>query len=81
MSRMSSRRRCTAADSKEKADRRQTEEFRKWIRQAKTLSEARLKNDPRNIEALYYLGAAEGLEAAYTAQVERKYMAALRAGN
>jgi tetratricopeptide (TPR) repeat protein len=69
-----------SGDSKEKVDRRQTEEFRKWIRQAKTLSEARLKNDPRNVDALYYLGAAEGLEAAYTAQVEKKYVAALRAG-
>jgi tetratricopeptide (TPR) repeat protein len=64
----------------EKTDRRQTDEFRKWIRQAKTLSEARLKKEPHNVEALYYLGAAEGLEAAYTAQVERKYVAALRAG-
>jgi len=67
-------------DEKEKTDRHQTDEFRKWIRQAKTLSEARLKKEPRNVEALYYLGAAEGLEAAYNAQVERKYVAALRAG-
>jgi len=70
----------SSADSKEKTDRRQTDEFRKWIRQAKTLSEARLKKEPRNVDALYYLGAAEGLEAAYTAQIERKYVAALRAG-
>jgi len=69
-----------SGDSKEKTDRRQTDEFRKWIRQAKTLSEARLKKEPRNVDALYYLGAAEGLEAAYTAQVEKKYVAALRAG-
>ena len=69
-----------STDEKEKTDRQQTDEFRKWIHQAKTLSEARLKKDPRNVEALYYLGAAEGLEAAYTAQVERKYVAALRAG-
>ena len=70
-----------SGDSKDKSDRRQTDEFRKWIRQAKTLSEARLKKDPRNVDALYYLGAAEGLEAAYTAQVEKRYVAALRAGN
>jgi len=69
-----------SGDSKEKTDRRQTDEFRKWIRQAKTLAEARLKKEPRNVDALYYLGAAEGLEAAYTAQVEKKYVAALRAG-
>lgn len=70
-----------SGDSKDKSDRKQTDEFRKWIRQAKTLSEARLKKDPRNVDALYYLGAAEGLEAAYTAQVEKRYVAALRAGN
>jgi hypothetical protein len=68
-------------DNKAKIDRRQAEEFRKWIRQAKSLSEARLKKDPRNVEALYFLGAAEGLEAAYTAGVERKFMAAFRAGS
>ena len=71
----------SSADSKDKTDRRQTEEFRKWIRQAKTLSEARLKKEPQNVDALYFLGAAEALEAAYTAQVERKYVAALRAGS
>lgn len=70
----------SSTESKEKTDRRQTDEFRKWIRQAKTLAEARLKKEPRNVESLYYLGAAEGLEAAFTAQVERKYVAALRAG-
>ena len=70
-----------SGDAKDKTDRRQTDEFRKWIRQAKTLSEARLKKEPRSVDALYYLGAAEGLEAAYTAQVEKKYVAALRAGN
>jgi len=69
-----------SGDGKDKSDRRQTDEFRKWIRQAKMLSEALLKKEPRNVDALYYLGAAEGLEAAYTAQVEKKYVAALRAG-
>jgi hypothetical protein len=68
------------SSTEQKTDHRQTDEFRKWIRQAKTLSEARLKKEPRNVDALYYLGAAEALEAAYTAQVERKYVAALRAG-
>jgi hypothetical protein len=71
----------SGTESKTKTDRRPNDEFRKWIRQAKSLAEARLKKDPRNLEALYYLGAAEGLEAAYTASVERKYVAAMRAGN
>ncbi|HJS23029.1 MAG TPA: hypothetical protein VJ751_01580 [Pyrinomonadaceae bacterium] len=67
-------------DAKPKVNRKQAEEFRKWTRQAKQLSEARLRKDPRDIEALYFLGAAEGLEAAFAGGVERKFMAAFRAG-
>ena len=62
-------------------DKRQIEEFRKWTRRTKQLSEARLKKNPRDVEALYFLGAAEGLEAAYSAAVERKFMSALRTGS
>ena len=70
----------TDADVNEKPriDRRQVEEFRKWIRRAKSLSEARLRKNPRDVEALYFLGAAEGLDAAFAAGVEKRYMAALR---
>jgi tetratricopeptide (TPR) repeat protein len=67
-------------DAKPKVNRKQADEFRKWTRQAKQLSEARLRKDPRDIEALYFLGAAEGLEAAFAGGVERKFMAAFRAG-
>jgi hypothetical protein len=65
---------------KPKTNRGQVEEFRKWIRNSKQLSQARLRKDPRDVEALYFLGAAEGLEAAYAGGVERKFRAALRAG-
>lgn len=65
---------------KAKTNRAQVEEFRRWIRTAKQLSQARLRKDPKDIEALYFLGAAEGLEAAYEGGVERKFRAALRAG-
>ena len=65
---------------KSKPDRTKGDEFRKWIRTAKQLSQARLKKDPRDVEALYFLGAAEGLEAAYAGGVERKFRAALRSG-
>jgi len=68
-------------NEKPKADRRRTEEFRNWIRRAKLLSEARLRRNSRDVEALYFLGAAEGLEAAFAGAVERKFMAALRAGS
>lgn len=64
-----------------KVDRRQVDEFRKWTRRTKQLSEARLRKNPRDVEALYFLGAAEGLEAAYSAAVERKFMSALRTGS
>jgi len=67
-------------DAKPKVNRKQADEFRKWTRQAKQLSEARLRKDPRDVEALYFLGAAEGLESAFAGGVERKFMAAFRAG-
>jgi hypothetical protein len=67
-------------DSKSTVDRKQADEFRKWTRQAKLLSQARLRKNPRDTEALYFLGAAEGLEASFAAGVERKFMAAFRAG-
>src|ERR1041385_536347 len=66
---------------KPRVDRRQVEEFRKWTRRAKALSEARLRKNPRDVEALYVLGAAEGLEAAYAAGVEKRFMAALRSAS
>ena len=67
-------------NGKTKPDRNQADAFRKWIRTAKQLSQARLRKDPRDVEALYFLGAAEGLEAAYAGGIERRFRAALRAG-
>jgi hypothetical protein len=67
--------------NREKIDRKLLEEFRNAIRQAKALSETRLRKDPSDIEALYLLGAAEGLESAFAAGVERRFMAALRSGS
>jgi hypothetical protein len=64
----------------EKIDRKLLQEFRDAIRRAKTLSETRLRQNPSDVEALYFLGAAEGLESAFAAGVERRFMAALRSG-
>jgi tetratricopeptide (TPR) repeat protein len=69
-----------STDDKPRVDRKQAEEFRRWTRQAKQLSEARLRKDKQDVEALYFLGAAEGLEAAFAAGVERKFMPAFRSG-
>ena len=68
-------------EGKRKSDPAQAAEFRKWIRQTKTLAQAQLKKDPRDVEALYFLGAAQGLDAAYAAAVEKKYRAALSNGS
>ena len=69
------------SENREKIDRKLLEEFRNAIRQAKALSETRLRKDPSDVEALYFLGAAEGLESAFAAGVERRFMAALRSGS
>lgn len=69
-----------ANDAKTHVDRKQSEEFRRWTRQAKQLAQARLRKNPKDVEALYFLGAAEGLESAFAAGVERKFMPAFRSG-
>ena len=69
----------SSADSKSAVDRKQADEFHKWIRRAKQLAQAQLRKNPNDVEALYFLGAAEGLDASFTGGVERKYMTAFRA--
>lgn len=55
-------------------------EFRDLTRKTKELCEARLKQNPKDADALYYLGASEGLKAAWGSMVERSFMAALTNG-
>ena len=69
-----------STDEKPRVDRKQSDEFRRWTRQAKQLAEARLRKNPKDVEALYFLGAAQGLEAAFAAGIERKFMPAFRSG-
>ncbi len=69
------------AKSEEKTDPKVVAEFRDLTKQAKTLAEARIKRDPKDIEALYFLGATEGLKAAFAGAVERSFMSALRDGS
>jgi hypothetical protein len=45
----------------DKADPKVVEQFRTLTRQARLLTEARLKQFPKDTEALYFLGAIEGL--------------------
>ncbi|MDQ3805680.1 MAG: hypothetical protein M3416_17860, partial [Acidobacteriota bacterium] len=65
----------------DKADPKTAAEFRELTRQAKALCEARLGRNPDDAEALYYLGAVEGLKAAWAAMVERSFMSALGNGS
>jgi len=68
------------ANSDEKPDAKVIEQFRNRIREAQKLSQARLKQYPQDIEALYFLGATEALKACFEEAVERRHLAALRDG-
>ncbi len=54
--------------------------FRDLTQKTKDLCQARLKVNPKDTEALYYLGAVEGLKAAWGSMVERSFMSALSNG-
>jgi tetratricopeptide (TPR) repeat protein len=65
----------------DKVDPKIVEEFRSLTREAKRLAEAKLKQDPKNVEALDFLANTEGLKASFEEAVERRHFAALRDGN
>ena len=65
----------------DKVDPKVVEEFRNLTREAKRLAEARLKKNPKDIEALYFLGAIAGLKASFHEAVERRHFAALKEGS
>src|SRR5258708_7785113 len=67
--------------SDDKADPAIVDQFRTLTRQARLLAEARLKQNPRDPEALYFLGAIEGLKASFEEAVERRHFAALKDGS
>jgi len=67
--------------SEDKADPRTVDQFRTWTRQARQLAEARLKQNPRDAEAIYFLGATQGLKASFEEAVERRHFAALKDGS
>jgi tetratricopeptide (TPR) repeat protein len=65
----------------DKADPQVVDQFRSLTRQARLLTEARLKLYPKDPEALYFLGVTEGLKAAFEEAVERRHFAALKDGS
>jgi hypothetical protein len=64
----------------DKADPKAVAEFKELTRNAKLLAEARLRKNRRDVEALYYLGATQGLKAAFAGAVERRFIGALQDG-
>ena len=69
------------ASGDDKVDPKIVTEFRNLTRQARQLAEAKLKQEPKNIEALDFLANTEGLKASFEEAVERRHFAALRDGN
>jgi tetratricopeptide (TPR) repeat protein len=69
------------ATGDDKVDPKIIDEFRTLTRDAKRRADARLRLFPKDIDALYWLGAIEGLKASFAEAVERRHIAALRAGN
>src|SRR5438477_3744151 len=69
------------SNSEDKADPKVVDQFRTLTRQARVLTEARLKLFPKDTEALYFLGAIEGLKASFEEAVERRHIAALKDGS
>ena len=67
--------------NEDKADPKVVAQFRAWTREAKKLAEARLKVNPKDAEARYYLGATAGLKASFEEAVERRHFAAMRDGS
>ena len=65
----------------DKVDPKIVAEFRGLTREAKKLADARLKKNPKDIEALDFLGAIAGLKASFEEAVERRHFAALRDGS
>lgn len=69
------------ASGEDKVDPKIVTEFRNLTRESKRLAEAKLKQEPKNIEALDFLANTEGLKASFEEAVERRHYAALRDGN
>ncbi|HEY9504012.1 MAG TPA: hypothetical protein VIR01_20400, partial [Pyrinomonadaceae bacterium] len=65
----------------DKVDPNIVTEFRNLTREARRLSEVRLKQNPKDVEALIFLANTEGLKASFEEAVERRHFAALRDGN
>jgi tetratricopeptide (TPR) repeat protein len=69
------------SSGEDRVDPKVVAEFRSLSREARRRAELRLKQNPKDVEALYWLGAIEGLKASFEEAVERRHFAALKDGN
>ena len=67
--------------NEDKSDPNITKQFRTLTRDAQRLAEARLKQYPKDTEALYFLGNVAALKASFEESIERRHFAALRDGS
>lgn len=68
------------AQKEKTIDRAVDKSFRTDLQRAISIGEKRVAANPRDVEALYYLGAAHGSLAGYEASMARAFMSALRHG-
>jgi tetratricopeptide (TPR) repeat protein len=69
------------ADTKEEVDKEFDAAYRAMIDKAIKAAEKKLKANPKDVDAMYYKGAAHGALAAYEATVTRAFLSALRNSN
>lgn len=67
--------------TEDKPDPQKLAQFQNLVSRAKNLAQVKLRRDPNDVEALYFLGSSEALKAVFTATVERRFMSALREGS
>ena len=63
-----------------KANEEEIARFRETLKRVRELAKPRVEANPKDTEALYVLGLAQGLDATLMLTVEKKFFAALRAG-
>ena len=65
----------------DKSDLKRDREFDDLLKQGLAAAEARLRKNPKDVEALYYQGAARGLKASYSVTVKRSFRKAIGDAN
>jgi tetratricopeptide (TPR) repeat protein len=68
-------------NSEDKVDQDTVRQFRALTRQARLLAQARLARESRDPVALYFLGATQGLSAAFKGTLEDSVVGAMREGS